>query len=611
MPRRLSVCLALVLLAAATPSLAAKKALFDNTHQQTAGNADWIIDTDQPLPVPAQSTVKPGTARTIWLGAISSWAVDLVKRGYEVATLTTAYGITYGNASNAYDLSKYDVFIVDEPNTRFTRAESTAIFNYVRDGGGLVAVSDHAVSDRNGDGVDSPKAWGRLDRLHLFGAHFDSTGEGTSATNNFVQDSYNIDTALDNPVIRGAVGNAAAVSFHNGTSMHLYPAANPSVRGDIWMTGLAHGNAGVMVAHSTYGSGRIFFIGDSSPCDDGSAQPGNSSIFDGWAEAAGNDSILIMNGTMWATRVAGDTQAPSVTVSAANGSETWACGSVHNITWTATDNVAVVSVTVEFSVNNGASWTTLGSGLPNSGTYAWTVPNTPTTQGLVRVTAYDAVPLSAGDVSNAAFTIADQTAPTATLNAPNGGESIPSGSTQVITWAAADNVAVTAVDIYLSTDNGANYSLIAGGEANDGSYNWLVPAASTSEALVRVVALDAAGASAQDESNAVFYIGSSTGVGDLPASFGRALVMQNRPNPFNPSTLIGYGLPAAGRATITIYSVRGEVVRHLLDADCPQGYGEVRWDGRDDAGQGVPSGPYFYRLQAGGVTSTKRLVLAK
>jgi flagellar hook assembly protein FlgD len=87
--------------------------------------------------------------------------------------------------------------------------------------------------------------------------------------------------------------------------------------------------------------------------------------------------------------------------------------------------------------------------------------------------------------------------------------------------------------------------------------------------------------------------------------------MQNRPNPFNPSTLIGYGLPAAGRATITIYSVRGEVVRRLLDADCPQGYGEVRWDGRDDAGQSVPSGPYFYRLQAGGVTSTKRLVLAK
>ena len=95
MPRRLSVCLVLVFLAAATSSLAAtKKALFDNTHAETAGNADWVIDAEQPLPVPDQSTIKPGTARTVWLGAISSWAVDLVKRGYQVATLTTANGIT-------------------------------------------------------------------------------------------------------------------------------------------------------------------------------------------------------------------------------------------------------------------------------------------------------------------------------------------------------------------------------------------------------------------------------------------------------------------------------------------------------------------------------------
>ncbi len=610
--RCLTVCLSLILaLSTAAPSFAAKKALFDNTHQQTAGNADWIIDTDQPLPVPAQSTIKPGTARTIWLGAISSWAVDLVKRGYEVATLTTAYGITYGNAGNAYDLSKYDVFIVDEPNTRFTRAESTAIFNYVRDGGGLVAVSDHAVSDRNGDGVDSPKAWGRLDRLHLFGAHFDSTGEGTSATNNFVEDSYNIDTALDNPVIRGAAGNAAAVSFHNGTSMHLYPATNPSVRGDIWMTGLAHGNSGVMVAHSTYGNGRVFFIGDSSPCDDGSAQPGNSSIYDGWGEAAGNDSLLIMNGTMWATRVAGDTTAPTVAVNSPNGAEAWACGSVHNITWSASDNVGVTGVTVAVSYNNGGAWTTLASGLANSGSYAWTVPNTPTTQGLARVTATDAVPNTANDVSNAAFSIVDQTSPTALIASPNGGETWASGGTYAITWTAADNVGVTAVDISVSVDGGATFSVVAAGEANDGSYDWLVPATITDQAIVRVVALDAAGGAGQDLSDAAFLIGSASGVGDTPGAVARATLLQNRPNPFNPSTIIGYALPAAGHVTIDIYSVRGELVRRLLDGAGRQGYGEVAWDGRDQAGQAAPSGPYFYRLRAGDVTVTKRLMLEK
>ncbi len=305
-PHRLLPILALSLAAfslgrTAPASADPPRALFDNTHAETAGNADWQIDTDQPLPSPDQSTVTWSTPRTYWLGAVSSWAIDLVKRGYEVATLTPAYGISYGDAQNPYDLSNYDVFIVPEPNTVFTAAESTAIFDYVRDGGGLVAVCDHSGSDRNNDGADSPKIWGRLDRQHLWGAHFDSTGE---ANNNITQDSDNVDTDPQNPVVNGVNGLADILSFHNGTTMTLHPATNPSVTGDVWMNGLSHGNAGVMAAHAAYGNGRIVFIGDSSPIDDGSAAPGNSSIYDGWAEASGRDSLLAMNGTMWATRTA-------------------------------------------------------------------------------------------------------------------------------------------------------------------------------------------------------------------------------------------------------------------------------------------------------------------
>jgi hypothetical protein len=139
---RLRLVLLALALSVALPAIAAqKKALFDNTHAETAGNADWQLDTDQPVPVPTQVNVTWATPRTYWLGAVSSWGIDLVKRGYSVATLTTAYGITYGNAGNAYDLSNFDVFIVPEPNTRFTAAESTAIFNYVWNGGGLVTVA--------------------------------------------------------------------------------------------------------------------------------------------------------------------------------------------------------------------------------------------------------------------------------------------------------------------------------------------------------------------------------------------------------------------------------------------------------------------------------------
>lgn len=282
----------------AGPALAApKKALFDNAHAETAGNADWQIDTDQPVPVPDQATFTPSTPRTTWLGAISSWGIDLVKRGYQVATNTAP--LTYGNEANASDLSKWDVLIVDEPNTLFSAAESTAIFDFVRGGGGVVMVIDHDNSDRNGDGFDSPKIWNALDAQKRFGIHAQSTGE---LNRNITQDSGNVETSLSDSIIHGPNGVADSLSFHNGTTFVLDPVANPRVRGLVWMNTLAHGNTGVMAARSEYENGRLAIVGDSSPADDGSAAPGNSSIFDGWGEASGRDSLFFQNATMWATR---------------------------------------------------------------------------------------------------------------------------------------------------------------------------------------------------------------------------------------------------------------------------------------------------------------------
>ena len=278
---------------------APKRALFDNTHAETAGNADWVIDTDQPLPLPDQTTVTAGTPRTYWLGAISSWGIDLVKRGYEVATLTSDFGITYGNSGNSYDLSSFDVFIVPEPNTVFTVAESTAIFDFVRNGGGLVAVADHIVSDRNGDGWDSPQIWNKLDAQRLWGASFEVTGTHSNFTEVW---STNVSTDPSDSTIVGPEGTVNGLEFHNGTVLTLYPALNPTVRGSVWRNGFPQGNSEVMAAHSVYGNGRVFWVGDSSPVDDGSAAPGNSSIFDGWAEAAGGDSLLLLNATAWVTR---------------------------------------------------------------------------------------------------------------------------------------------------------------------------------------------------------------------------------------------------------------------------------------------------------------------
>ena len=74
----------------------------------------------------------------------------------------------------------------------------------------------------------------------------------------------------------------------------------------------------------------------------------------------------------------------------------------------------------------------------------------------------------------------------------------------------------------------------------------------------------------------------------------------NAPNPFNPETSIGYALPVASVVELTVYDVVGQRVRVLVSGVHAPGMHEVVWDGRDDSGQQVGSGVYFYRLQARG-----------
>jgi hypothetical protein len=97
---------------------------------------------------------------------------------------------------------------------------------------------------------------------------------------------------------------------------------------------------------------------------------------------------------------------PSVTVTAPNGGESYAGGSTQTITWTAAN---VSNVKLEYTLD-GSAWTTLTSSTAASaGSYTWTVPNTATTAGKVRVT--DASSATVTDASNAAFTITVSSTP--------------------------------------------------------------------------------------------------------------------------------------------------------------------------------------------------------
>ncbi len=97
--------------------------------------------------------------------------------------------------------------------------------------------------------------------------------------------------------------------------------------------------------------------------------------------------------------------------------------------------------------------------------------------------------------------------PAITLNAPNGGETWRIGEQHDITWTATDDVGVTGIDLYYSTDGGVTYpNVIALGEPNDGLHTWTIPNHLTSQCRVKAVAHDGDGHTAEDVSDADFTL---------------------------------------------------------------------------------------------------------
>ncbi|HET6463070.1 MAG TPA: FlgD immunoglobulin-like domain containing protein, partial [Candidatus Krumholzibacteria bacterium] len=86
---------------------------------------------------------------------------------------------------------------------------------------------------------------------------------------------------------------------------------------------------------------------------------------------------------------------------------------------------------------------------------------------------------------------------------------------------------------------------------------------------------------------------------------------QNHPNPFNPQTTIAYDLPSASRVRLLVVDVSGKLVRTLVNETQSSGSRSVIWNGRDDNGNAVSSGVYFYVLDAGKERLTRKLVLLK
>jgi len=86
---------------------------------------------------------------------------------------------------------------------------------------------------------------------------------------------------------------------------------------------------------------------------------------------------------------------------------------------------------------------------------------------------------------------------------------------------------------------------------------------------------------------------------------------QNYPNPFNPSTTIRYALPEAGHARVRVFDLVGREVAALVDEEQMAGQYTVRWNATDGNGRLLSSGVYFYKLEIGGKSMTKKMLLMK
>lgn len=285
------------------------RVLFDNTHGQTAGAADWVID-----------------------GAFSDFANALANEGYYVEELRKGGSITYA------DLSGFDVFIIPEANIPFKTSEQAAILQFAQNGGGVFFIADHYNADRNKNRWDSSEVFNGYRR----GAYSNPTqgmsaaeaacddmngvvGSDWLATNFGVRFRYNAigDVTANNIVAPaqcfGITQGVDTVAVHAGSTLAII---NPDIaKGIVYLpSGLTSSNKwsnavddgvyngggvaeGPYVAISKVSAGKAAFLGDSSAVEDATPKylreenGSTKTTYAGFSEQ--DDAILLVQLVDW------------------------------------------------------------------------------------------------------------------------------------------------------------------------------------------------------------------------------------------------------------------------------------------------------------------------
>lgn len=168
---------------------------------------------------------------------------------------------------------------------------------------------------------------------------------------------------------------------------------------------------------------------------------------------------------------------PFLQIVSPNGGEVWETGVVHQITW---ESGGIDSVKIECSPDNGENWNLIVSGISAfHGSYDWNLSGTQSSSFLIKISDEGSLGLS--DTSDAVFTINQGFIH---IIYPENGEVLIAGSSQHINWESSKNIAV--VNIELSTDEGASWTLVASTSAKTGIYYWTVSDAPSSRCLIKI-----------------------------------------------------------------------------------------------------------------------------
>lgn len=285
---------------------AGKKVLFDNSHGNTAGAADWVID-----------------------GGFSDFANALANNGYYVKELRKSTPINYD------DLKDYDVFVTAEAQYPFKPSEQAALLQYVQNGGSIFFIGDHYNADRNKNRWDGSEvyngyrrgAWADPAKGMTAEERNSALMQGVASSDwlgqNFgVRFRYNAlgDITANNIVAPnqafGITNGVNTVAMHAGSTLAILDPKK--AKGIVYLpqTNASWGNAvdqgvyngggvaeGPYAAVSKVGLGKAAFIGDSSPVEDASPKylreetGARKTTYDGFKEQ--NDGTFLVNTVNW------------------------------------------------------------------------------------------------------------------------------------------------------------------------------------------------------------------------------------------------------------------------------------------------------------------------